>query len=217
MCRILNVHRSGFYSWLKNPHSNRAIEDSRLLGKIKQFWLESGCVYGYRNITLDLRDDGELCGKNRVHRIMKSAKIKAIRGYKRKASFDGGPVHLTAPNTLNREFQVTKPNKVWVTDFTYIRTHQGWLYLTVVIDLFSRQVVGWTMKNTPKTDLVIDALLMAVWRRNPTEKVLIHSDQGVQYTSSDWRSFLKEHNLEASMSRRGNCHDNAVAESFFST
>ncbi|MGS0724799.1 IS3 family transposase [Shewanella sp. 0m-11] len=216
LCRVLNVHRSGFYAWLKQPCSNRTIEDKRLLGKIKQFWLESGCVYGYRNLTLDLKDDGESVGKNRVYRIMKEAKIKAIRGYKRNPSFGGGNVSHTAPNTLNRGFDVAEPNKVWVTDFTYIRTHEGWLYLTVVIDLFSRQVVGWTMKNTPKADLVIDALLMAIWRRSPKGKVLIHSDQGVQYTCSDWRSFLKEHNLEASMSRRGNCHDNAVAESFFS-
>ncbi|GIU48981.1 transposase [Shewanella algidipiscicola] len=213
---MLNVHRSGFYAWLKQPCSNRTIEDKRLLGKIKQFWLESGCVYGYRNLTLDLKDDGESVGKNRVYRIMKEAQIKAIRGYKRNPSFGGGNISHTAPNTLNRGFDVAKPNKVWVTDFTYIRTHEGWLYLTVVIDLFSRQVVGWTMKNTPKADLVIDALLMAIWRRSPKSKVLIHSDQGVQYTCSDWRSFLKEHNLEASMSRRGNCHDNAVAESFFS-
>ncbi len=216
MCDVLKINRSGFYAWRRQPESKRTKEDKRLLGKIKQFWLESGCVYGYRNLTLDMRDDGETCGKNRVHRIMKAAKIRAVRGYKRKASFGGGPTHLTAPNTLNREFSVAHPNKVWVTDFTYIRTHQGWLYLTVVIDLFSRKVVGWTMKNTPKADLVIDALLMAVWRRKPTEKVIVHSDQGVQYTSSDFRSFLKEHNLEASMSRRGNCHDNAVAESFFS-
>jgi putative transposase len=105
---------------------------------------------------------------------------------------------------------------VWVTDFTYIRTYEGWLYLTIVLDLFSRQIIGWTMKNRPTVDLVIDALLMAVWRRKPEAKVLIHSDQGVQYTSRDWKAFLADNNLEISMSRRGNCHDNAVAESFFS-
>lgn len=108
------------------------------------------------------------------------------------------------------------PDESWVTDFTYIRTHEGWLYLTVVIDLFQRQVIGWSMKNNPRADLVIDALLMALWRRKPKNKVLIHSDQGIQYTSSDWRKFLSDNNLEASMSRKGNCHDNAVAESFFS-
>ena len=111
---------------------------------------------------------------------------------------------------------MTKPDQVWVTYFTYIRTYEGWLYVTVVIDLFSRCVVGWTMKGSPKAGFVLDALLMAVWRRKPTQKVLVHSDQRVQYSSSDWRTFLEDHNLQASMSRRGNCHDNAVAESFFS-
>ena len=216
MCRVLNIERSGFYAWLKQPLSAKAKDDNRLLGKIKQFWLESGCTYGYRNITIDLKSDGETCGKNRVYRLMRQANIRAERGYKRHPGFKGGKTNTAAPNTLDRTFDVDKPDSYWVTDFTYIRTYEGWLYVTVVIDLFSRKVVGWTMKNSPKADLVIAALLMAVWRRRPKEKVLVHSDQGIQYTSSDWRSFLNEHNLEASMSRKGNCHDNAVAESFFS-
>lgn len=216
MCRVLDVHRSGFYAWLNKPESDRAIEDKRLLGQIKQFWIESGFAYGYRNISRDLKDHGESCGKNRVYRIMREAGIASQRGYKRHPGFKGGGVSHVAPNTLERQFEVDEPNKVWVTDFTYIRTYEGWLYLTVVLDLFSRQVVGWSMKHNPRADLVIDALLMAIWRRKPEERVLIHSDQGIQYTCSDWRRFLEEHNLEASMSRRGNCHDNAVAESFFS-
>ncbi len=216
MCHVLNIQRSGFYAWLNQPLSARAKEDQRLLGKIKQFWLESGCTYGYRNITIDLKSDGETCGKNRVHRLMRQANIRAIRGYRRHPGFKGGKSNAAAPNTLDRAFEVDRPDHCWVTDFTYIRTYEGWLYVTVVIDLFSRKVVGWTMKNSPKADLVIDALLMAVWRRRPQQKVLVHSDQGIQYTSGDWRAFLKEHNLEASMSRKGNCHDNAVAESFFS-
>ena len=216
MCRTLDVHRSGFYAWLKQPLSNRAIEDKRLLGLIKQSWLESGLAYGYRNITKDLKDLGEDCGKNRVHRIMQAEGIRSQRGYKRHRGFSGGNVSHIAPNTLDRQFNVDKPDLAWVTDFTFIRTHEGWLYLTVVIDLFSRQVIGWSMKNNPKADLVIDALVMALWRRKPVNKVLIHSDQGIQYTCSDWRKFLADHNLEASMSRKGNCHDNAVAESFFS-
>ena len=117
---------------------------------------------------------------------------------------------------MDREFKAAEPNQSRVTDFTYIRTHEGWLYLTIVLDLFSRQVVGWSMKSNPKADLVIDALLMALWRRKPEGKVLIHSDQGVQYIFSDWRKLVSDNNLEPSMSRRGNCHDNAVAESFFS-
>jgi putative transposase len=216
MCRTLDVHRSGFYAWLKQPSSKRAVEDKRLLGLIKQSWLESGLVYGYRNITKDLKDWGEDCGKNRIHRIMQKEGIRSQRGYKRHRGFPGGDVSHIAPNTLDRQFDVVEPDLAWVTDFTFIRTHEGWLYLTVVIDLFSRQVIGWSMKNNPKADLVIDALVMALWRRKPDNKVLIHSDQGIQYTCSDWRKFLAEHNLEASMSRKGNCHDNAVAESFFS-
>jgi putative transposase len=216
MCRVLNVHRSGFYAWQKQPDSPRAIEDRRLLGQVKQYWIESGFAYGYRNITLDLKDHGETCGKNRVHRIMQKAGIQSQKGYKKHRGFSGGDLSHVAPNTLDRQFTVDGPNQVWVTDFTFIRTHEGWLYLTIVLDLFSRQVVGWSMKNNPRADLVIDALLMALWRRKPEGKVLIHSDQGVQYTCSDWRKFLADHNLEASMSRRGNCHDNAVAESFFS-
>ena len=216
MCRVLEVQRSGFYEWLKQPLSQRALEDKRLLGLIKQFWIESGFSYGYRNITKDMKDHGETCGKNRVHRIMREAGIQSQRGYTRHRGFKGGEISQVVPNTLDRQFEVAHPNRAWVTDFTYIRTHEGWLYLTIVLDLFSRQVIGWSMKNNPRADLVIDALLMALWRRKPKGKVLIHSDQGVQYTCSDWRKFLADNNLEASMSRRGNCHDNAVAESFFS-
>lgn len=216
MCRVLKVNRSGFYAWLKQPESQRAKEDKRLLQKIKQFWAESGFSYGYRNITKDLKDDRESVGKNRVHRIMRQNDIRSQRGYKKHRGFSGGDLSLVVPNTLAREFEVDAPDKAWVTDFTYIRTHEGWLYLAIVLDLFNRQVIGWSMKNNPRAELVIDALMMAIWRRQPAENVLIHSDQGVQYTSSDWRTFLKDHKLEASMSRRGNCHDNAVAESFFS-
>lgn len=216
MCNALNIHRSGFYAWLKQPESPRRMEDKRLLGQIKQYWMESGFAYGYRNITRDLKDAGEHCGKNRVYRIMRAAGICSQRGYKRHKGFSGGDTSHVAPNTLDRQFEVDRPDQAWVTDFTYIRTHEGWLYLTIVLDLFSRKVVGWSMKNNPRADLVIDALLMAIWRRKPETKVLIHSDQGIQYTCSDWRKFVKDNNLEASMSRRGNCHDNAVAESFFS-
>lgn len=216
MCRILEVHRSGFYAWMKQPHCLRAKEDERQTGLIKQFWIESGFAYGYRNILRDLRDHGERCGKHRVYRLMRLAGLKSKRGYKTHPGFKGGKVSHVAPNTLDRQFNIDKPNTHWVTDFTYVRTHEGWLYLTVVIDLFSRQVIGWSMKSNPRAELVIDALLMAIWRRKPKSNVLVHSDQGVQYTCTDWTRFLRDHNLEASMSRRGNCHDNAVAESFFS-
>ena len=122
---------------------------------------------------------------------------------------------MVAPNLLNREFNVEAPNKVWVTDITYIRTYEGWLFLAVIIYLFSRQVVGWSMSERINTGLVLNAIIMAYWRRKPKDNVIVHSDQGCQYTSYDWQSMLKTHNLTVSMSRRGNCHDNACAESFF--
>lgn len=215
MCRVLNVHPSGFYAWNDNAKSQREKDDEYLLGFIKQFWLESGCVYGYRKIHKDMLSFGEKCGKNRVYRLMKLAGIQSQRGYKRKANYSGGELSTVAPNLLNCEFDVTEPNTVWVTDITYVRTYEGWLYLGVVIDLFSRQVVGWSMSDRINTDLVLNAITMAIWRRKPKGNVIVHSDQGCQYTSYDWKSMLESNNLTVSMSRRGNCHDNACAESFF--
>lgn len=215
MCRVLDIHPSGFYAWLREPQSQREKDDVYLLGYIKQCWLESGCVYGYRKIYKDMQALGEQCGKNRVYRIMRKAEIQSQRGYRRKAHYTSGEPSTVAPNLLQREFNVTEPNKVWVTDITYIRTYEGWLFLAVVIDLFSRQVVGWSMSERIDTDLVLNALTMACWRRKPKTQVMVHSDQGCQYTSYDWRRMLEANNLVASMSRRGNCHDNACAESFF--
>ncbi|ENH3104372.1 IS3 family transposase [Salmonella enterica] len=214
LCRVLNVHPSGFYSWLQQPYSQRHQADLRLAGQIKQFWLESGCVYGYRKIHLDLRDSGQQCGVNRVWRLMKRVGIKAQVGY-RSPRARKGEVSIVSPNRLQRQFNPDAPDERWVTDITYIRTHEGWLYLAVVVDLFSRKIIGWSMQSRMTKDIVLNALLMAVWRRNPQKQVLVHSDQGSQYTSHEWQSFLKSHGLEGSMSRRGNCHDNAVAESFF--
>ncbi|PKG01983.1 IS3 family transposase, partial [Alcanivorax sp. 97CO-6] len=165
-------------------------------------------------IHTDLREYGERCGPNRVHRLMRHAGIRAQVGY-RKPHHRTGELHKVTPNILRRQFNPQAPNESWVTDITYIRTHEGWLYLAVVLDLFSRRVIGWSMQSRITKELALDALLMAVWRRKPEGKVVVHSDQGSQYTSHDWDSFLRAHDLEGSMSRRGNCHDNAVAESFF--
>ncbi|HDC4339135.1 TPA: IS3 family transposase, partial [Enterobacter kobei] len=214
LCRVLDVHPSGFYAWLQQPHSQRHQTDLRLTGQIKQFWLESGCVYGYRKIHLDLRDSGQQCGVNRVWRLMQRVGIKAQVGY-RSPRARKGEASIVSPNRLQRQFNPDAPDERWVTDITYIRTHEGWLYLAVVVDLFSRKIIGWSMQSRMTKDIVLNALLMAVWRRNPQKQVLVHSDQGSQYTSHEWQSFLKSHGLEGSMSRRGNCHDNAVAESFF--
>jgi putative transposase len=215
LCQTLKLHPSGYYAWLAEPKSARAKDDLRLLGLIKHSWLESGGVYGYRKIHDDLRELGESCGRHRVARLMRREGLRSQTGYRRRPGKYGGKPTVAAPNLLERRFNLTEPNKVWVTDITYIRTYEGWLYLAVVLDLFSRQVIGWSMKPQMTSDLAIDALLMAVWRRKPKQEVMIHSDQGSQYSSSDWRSFLQANNLIASMSRRGNCHDNAVAESFF--
>ncbi|QKV56161.1 MAG: IS3 family transposase [Dechloromonas sp.] len=214
LCHVMAVHPSGYYAWKAEPASPRQQDDQRLLGLIKQSWLESGGVYGYRKITHDLRDLGERCGKHRVYRLMKQEGLRAQVGYRRRAGHYGKPA-VVAENRLEQKFDVEAPNQVWVTDITYIRTHEGWLYLAVVMDLFSRQVIGWSMRSRIDSELAINALLMAVWRRNPTAPVIVHSDQGCQYSSHDWQAFLKAHGLVASMSRRGNCYDNAVAESFF--
>lgn len=211
---MFNVHPSGYYAWNKLPHSKRAKANQRLTGLIKQFWLESGGVYGYRKVHSDLRDIGEKCGVNRVYRLMRDEGLKAQVGY-RKPRHRSGENHIVVPNRLQRQFNPESPDQSWVTDITHIRTHEGWLYLAVVVDLFSRKVIGWSMQSRITKEIVLDAILMAVWRRNPKKVVTVHSDQGSQYTSHDWQHFLKVNGLEGSMSRRGNCHHNAVAESFF--
>jgi len=215
MCRCLRIRPSGFYAWLKAPLSKRALEDARQTELISNAWKESGRVYGYRKLHDDLLDQGETSCANRIARLARLAGIKAQIGYKRRPGSYGGRPSIVVDNTLARQFDVKAPDRAWVTDITYIKTQEGFSYLAVVIDLFSRRVIGWSLQSRQTTDVVLQALLMAVWRRKPKSKVLIHSDQGSQFTSMDWAAFLKHHNLEHSMSRRGNCHDNAVAESFF--
>ena len=215
MCRMLLVHPSGFYAWLREPLSQRAQEDQRQTALLKQAWDDSGEVYGYRKLHDDLCDMGEDISPNRVWRLARLAGIRAQIGYKKKPGSYGGSPAVVADNTLNREFDVDAPDQFWVTDITYIRTHEGFLYLAVVIDLFSRRVIGWSMQGRTYADLPLQALLMAVWRRKPKTKVHVHSDQGSQFTGYEWQEFLEQHNLVPSMSRRGNCWDNAVVESFF--
>ncbi|EPR1090116.1 TPA: IS3 family transposase [Serratia marcescens] len=216
MCRVLNVARAGFYAWLHNPVSARDKDNQRLLTLIRDSYSLSGGVYGYRRVHGDLNEIGETCGKNRVGRIMQLNRIKAVRGYKAPRRI-AGRASVVAPNRVQRQFTVVRANQVWVADITYIRTWQEWLYLAVVIDLFARNVVGWSMKPTLSRELALDALMMAVWRRKPDSEVIVHSDQGSQYGGDDWQRFCRANNLAPSMSRRGNCWDNAVAESFFSS
>jgi putative transposase len=216
MCRIFKLHPSGFYAWLEKPVSDREQEDQRLLKLIKKFYIASGATYGSPWIHRDLRESGEACSVHRVAKIMRRNKLRAQIGYKRRYMKGGKTAHV-AENILDRDFNPAQPNKRWVSDITYVRTYEGFLYVATVLDLFSRRVVGWSMDRNIDRHLVINALLMAVWARQPTQPVLVHSDQGSQYGSSDYLAFMKANNLEPSMSRRGNCHDNAVAESFFAT
>jgi putative transposase len=178
-------------------------------------WLASGTVYGHRKITRELRETGERCSRHRVRRLMKAEGIRAGIGYGTKRRHRGGPLGVVE-NVVNRDFSPTAPNKVWVTDITYIRTYEGWIFLAVIVDLYSRQVVSWATQSQMTTDLVLEALVSAIWKRKPAAGLIIHSDQASQFTSSDWLSLLKQHGIVPSMSRRGNCHDNAVAKSFFS-
>ena len=215
MCWVLRVARSGFYAWVHRPLSERAKQDQRLLELIRASWVASGGIYDSPRIYRDLREAGERLGRKRVARIMRENRIRAIRAYKRPRHHAGRAAAI-APNRLEQNFDVDRPDEAWVTDITYVRTWQGWLYLAVVIDLYSRMVVGWSMKASLARELVLDALLMAVWKRRPSQEVIVHSDQGCQYGSDDWLRLCRANNLTTSMSRRGNCYDNAVAESFFS-
>jgi putative transposase len=199
MCRLLGVSRSGFYQWLRNPLSDRAVEDQRLLGLIRTAYTASHGVNGAPRIFLDSREAGETCNKHRVARIMRANNLRARHGYRTPRYVRDHTTSLLTPNTLQRGFTVPRPNTVWFTDITYVRTREGWLYLAVVMDLYSRRIIGWSTKPTLAQDLVLDALLMAVRRRKP-KPTLIHSDQGSQFGSDAWRRFCQAHHLEPSMS-----------------
>jgi putative transposase len=215
LCRVLGVAPSGYYAWLQQPVSNRAQEDARLLRLIRASFVASHGIYGAPRVFLDLREAGETCSQHRVARLMRQARLRALHGYRTRRWTVGKPSVLI-PNLLKREFTVTRRNKAWVTDITYIRTWQGWLYLAVVMDLFSRKSVGWHAGSTIRRELVLDAVLKAGRRRRP-RGTMIHSDQGTRYGCDAWRRFCRSNRLEPSMSRKGNCWDNAVAEAFFSS
>jgi putative transposase len=188
---MMVVHLSGHYAWRVTPVSARQRENQRLLGLIKQSWLENGGVYGYRKITDDLRDLGERCGKHRVYRLMRQEGLHSHTGYRRRRGQRYGQSSVAAPNRVQQQFDVTEPNRVWVTDITYILTHEGSLYLSVVLDLFSRQVIGWSIQSRMESELAISAL--AVWRRQPKHEAIVHSDQGSQFSSCHWQHFLQAH------------------------
>jgi putative transposase len=218
LCGALGLSRSGFYAWLVRPPSARALLDAELLPVIRASFVQSDRTYGARRIIDDVRDAGFVCGRDRIIRLMRLDALRARpRRRARPVSLAVDGVHTLAPNVLDRQFTATAPNQKWVADFTYVWTSEGWLYVAVVLDLFSRRIVGWSMQSTMTAHLVTDALLMAIWRRGPSSAILHHSDRGSQYTSEQFQRLLRDVGVTCSMSRSGNVWDNAVAESFFST
>lgn len=217
MCRVLGVSASGFYDWFGRPPSLQQQANNVLLGHIRDSFAASDRTYGSPRIVRDLQENGLPCSVNRVARLMQGAGIKARHKRRRLPGQVVSVVHSVAPNLLDRQFEATAPNQKWAADFTYVWTAEGWLFVAVVLDLYSRRVVGWSMQPTMTAQLVMDALLMAIFRRGRPQAVLHHSDQGSQYTSEDFQRLLDAHGIICSMSRRGNCWDNAAMESFFST
>jgi transposase InsO family protein len=215
MAKILGVSRSGFYSAKNRPESNRSKENKVLLEKIRELYIDSKRRYGSPKIYNELRKKNIQCGKNRVAKLMRNNNMRACGVKKFKVTTDSNHSNPVAPNLLDRNFTVNCPNKVWVSDITYIYTKSGWLYLAVVIDLFSRKVVGWSISSNCNTELIIQAFLMACIARNPGKGLIFHSDRGVQYTSNKFQEILHKKDFISSMSRKGNCWDNACAESFF--
>jgi putative transposase len=218
LCEALGVSRGGFYEWLTRPRSHRAQENDTLLVQIRASFERSDRTYGSPRVWHDLRAWGYRCGRHRVARLMLAAGLQARRKRRRLPSDLGArPESSIAPNLLDRQFAATAPNQRWVADFTYIWTSEGWLYFAVVLDLFSRRVVGWSMRDQMTAQLVTDALVMAIWRRGKPQELLHHSDQGSQYTSEQFQRVLADQGIICSMSRSGDVWDNSAMESFFSS
>lgn len=215
MCRQLRVSASGFYAFLRRPESARAVDDRALTVRVKAAHQKSRRVYGSPRVHAALQSEGAHVSRKRVARLMREAHVFAVAKRRIVRTTDSRHDHPVAPNVLKRDFTTTAPNKVWVTDITYIPTQQGWLYLAVILDLFSRKVVGWAMDDNMERGLVLRALRMALLHRQPPLQLIHHSDRGSQYASGDYRQALTFNGITCSMSRKGNCWDNAVAESFF--
>ena len=218
MCEALDVSRSGFYAWLTRPRSQHSLDDDVLAEQARQSFLNSDRTYGARRVWRDVLEMGSRCGLHRMERVMRKEGLRA-RPRRRGLPVDRGARSSAAiaPNILDREFTAVAPNQKWVADFTYLWTAEGWLYVAVVLDLYSRRIVGWSMQAQMSARLVTDALMMAIWRRGQPEAVMHHSDRGSQYTSDQFQRLLVELGVICSMSRSGNCWDNSAMESFFKT
>jgi len=215
MCRLLRVSASGYYAWQQRPESIRCRENRRLITEIRTIHAKSTGTYGSLRVRAELLENGHACGRHRVARLMQAAELQGIpkRRFRRTTTSDHK--HPVASNRLAQDFTATAPNQRWVADITYIGTGEGWLYLAVVLDLYSRKVVGWSMDSRLKRDLVLEALKIALGRRTPAPGLIHHSDRGSQYASHDFQKLLRDQGIECSMSGAGNCYDNAVVESFF--
>ena len=217
LCKVMSVCRSGYYAWRHRGKTGQRQRDEKLIPLVREIHRASGSSYGARRISKALFVQGIRCGRVRTRTLMKLAGIRAQGRRKFKVTTNSSHKLPVAENLLNRQFEVTQPNRVWGSDITYIWTHQGWMYLAVVIDLYSRRVVGWAMSNRITRYLVMDALNMALWRRRPAADLIFHSDRGSQYCSEDFQELLKSNSIICSMSRKGDCWDNAPLESFFGT
>ena len=216
MCEALGVSRSGFHAWLTRPPSSRARSDEALGARVRESFVRSYRTYGARRVWHDVLAEGFSCGLHCVERLMRRQALRA-RPRRRRLPEDTGERSAIAPNVLDRAFDADRPNRKWVADFTYVWTAEGWLYVAVVLDLFSRRLVGWSMKAEMTAQLITDALVMAIWRRGRPQTLLHHSDQGSQYTSEPFQRLMADHGIACSMSRSGNVWDNAAMESFFSS
>jgi len=217
LCKAMRVSRSGYYEWMQRPESQRQREEKRLAPRVQKIFDDSRETYGHRRIKNELSEDGEICGNHRVMTLMKKLKLKPVARRKYKVTTDSHHNKPIYENALNRDFNPIKINQSWVSDITYVCTRQGFLYLAVIMDLYSRAIIGWAMDERMTEDLVISALRMALFRRKITKPLLLHSDRGSQYASLSYQQLLKEHGIVCSMSRKGNCWDNAPMESFFKT
>jgi putative transposase len=217
MCQVLAVSPSGYYAWRKRPVSQRKMADEQLLTEIKAIHDKSRRTYGSPRIHAILGQCGIHCGRKRVARLMRQANLRIRRKRSYKVTTQSNHNLPVAPNLLQQKFVADKPNQIWLADITYIATAEGWLYLAVVLDLYSRRIVGWSMQPTLNRILVLAALDMALKQRQPPAGLLHHSDRGSQYASKDYQALLADYQLLPSMSRRGNCYDNAPMESFFAT
>jgi putative transposase len=216
ICEALGVSRSGFYAWMSRPRSQRSLDDEVIGGQVHHSFVGSDRTYGARRVWHDVLALGQRCGLHRIERLMRMQALRA-RPRRRGLPADRGERSVLADNLLDRQFMADAPNQKWVADFTYIWTAEGWLYVAVVLDLYSRRIVGWSMQSSMTSQLVADALMMAVWRRGKPVELLHHSDQGSQYTSEHFQELLKEQGITCSMSRAGEVWDNSAMESFFSS